>query len=55
MAYCNGLETGTSIQDSRSIYEVKNVIGIMTTFKKKLKMIFFFECYCKDISARFQF
>ena len=59
MAYCNRLGTGTSIQDSRSIYEVKNVIRIMTTFskkkKKKKKMIFVFECYSKDISARFQF
>ena len=57
MAYCNRLVTGTSIQDSRSIYKVKNVIRIMTTFskKKKKKMIFFFECYSKDISERFQF
>ena len=45
MAYCIRLGTGTSIQDSRSIYEVKKVIRIMTTFsKKKKKMIFFFEC-----------
>ena len=37
MAYCNRLGTGTSIQDSRSIYEVKNVIRTMTTFSKKKK------------------
>ena len=56
MAYCNRLVTGTSIQDSRSIYKVKNVIRIMTTFsKKKKKKKKFFECYSKDISARFQF
>ena len=59
MAYCNRLVTGTNKQDSRSIYKVKNVIRIMTTFskkkKKKKKKRFFFECYSKDISARFQF
>ena len=55
MAYCNRLETGTSIQDSRSIYKVKNVIRSMTKKKKKKKITFFFECYSKDISARFQF
>ena len=58
MAYCNRLVTGTSIQDSRSIYKFKNVIRIMTTFskkKKKKKKKNFFECYSKDISARFQF
>ena len=57
MTYCNRLVTGTSIQDSRSIYKAKNVIRIMTTFskKKKKKKIFFFECYSKDISERFQF
>ena len=58
MAYCNRLVTGTSKQDSRSIYKVKNVIRIMTAFskkKKKKKKRFFFECYSKDISARFQF
>ena len=37
MAYCNRLVTGTSIQDSRSIYKFKNVIRIMTTFSKKKK------------------
>ena len=37
MAYCNRLVTGTSKQDSRSIYKVKNVIRIMTTFSKKEK------------------
>ena len=35
MAYCNKLVTGTSIQDSRSIYKAKNVIRIMTTFSTK--------------------
>ena len=58
MAYCNRLETGSTIQDSRSrsMYKVKNVIRIMATFKKKKKKKrFFFECYSKDISARFQF
>ena len=54
MADYNRLVTGTSIQDSRSIYKVKNVIRIMTTFKKKKKKKIF-ECYSKDISARFQF
>ena len=37
MAYCNRLVTGTSIQDSRSIYKFKNVIRIMTMFSKKKK------------------
>ena len=37
MAYCNRLVTRTSIQGSRSIYKVKNVIRIMTTFQKKKK------------------
>ena len=55
MAYCNRLVTGTSKQDSRSIYKVKNVIRIMTTFskkkkkKKKKKKRFFFECYKRHI------
>ena len=53
MAYCNRLVTGTSIQDSRSIYKFKNVIRIMTTSSGKNDI--FFECYSKDISARFQF
>ena len=39
MADYNRLVTGTSIQDSRSIYKVKNVIRIMTTFKKKKKSL----------------
>ena len=34
MAYCNRLVTGTS---SRSIYNFKNVIRILTTFSKKKK------------------
>ena len=37
VACCNRLVTGTSIQDSRSIYKAKNVIRIMTTFSKKKK------------------
>ena len=54
MAYCNRLETGTSIQDSRSIYKVKNVIRIMTFFSKKKKRYFSLNVLA-DISARFQF
>ena len=38
MAYCNRLVTGTSKQDSRSIYKVKNVIrNYDHVFKKKKK------------------
>ena len=56
MTYCIRLVTGSSIQDSRSIYKAKNVIRIMTTFSKKKKKKRYFslnviaKTYLKDFN-----
>ena len=54
MAHCNRLVTWTSIQDSRSIYKVKNVIRIMTPFSKK-KRYFSLNVIAKTYLQDFNF